>query len=79
MRETISFLSTCPLCGTPRRQHGYERIELVDSLSGEETIDAYCLTCDVVWPISAQERALIATLIARKPTRARVAAELTGR
>lgn len=78
MRETISFVSTCPLCGKPRSQHGYGRFELVDSLSGEQTIDAYCLTCDVVWPISAAERSLVATLIARKPTRARVTARLTN-
>jgi hypothetical protein len=52
-----------------RAQHGYERIELVDSLAGEQTIDAYCLTCDVLWPISADERSLLATLIAREPVR----------
>jgi len=72
MRETISFVSTCPLCGAPRRQHGYERTELAAALSGEQTIDAYCLGCDVVWPISTGERSLIARLIAREPARARV-------
>ena len=79
MRDTMSFVSTCPLCGNPRPQHGYQRIELVDSLTGKQTIDAYCLTCDVVWPISAEERSLIATLIARESARARVAPKLTGR
>jgi len=78
MRATISFVSTCPLCGTPRPQHGYQRIELADSLTGKQTIDAYCLSCDVVWPISAEERSLIATQIAREPARARAAATLPG-
>ena len=45
---------------TPRLQNGYERIELVESLGAGRAIDAYCLPCDVVWPISAQERFLIA-------------------
>lgn len=66
MRATISFASTCPLCGKLRSQHGYGYSELAESLSGEQTIDAYCLTCDVVWPINAEERCEVATLIARR-------------
>jgi hypothetical protein len=77
MRETISFLSTCPLCGKPRPQHGYESIELAHSLSGEQAIDAYCLACDVVWPISDEERSLLGSRIAPEPTRDRVATRLT--
>jgi hypothetical protein len=74
MRATISFVSTCPLCGKLRPQHGYGYGELAESLSGEQTIDAYCLTCDVVWPINAQERSQVATLIARRgPGRVRTA------
>ena len=57
------------MCRKVRAQHGYERIDLVDSLEGEQTIDAYCLTCDVLWPISADERSLLAILIAREPVR----------
>ncbi len=60
MRETTAFFSTCPRCKHPRLQNGYERIELVVSLGVAQEIDAYCLQCDVVWPISAQERILIA-------------------
>jgi hypothetical protein len=78
MHETISFLSTCPLCSNPRPQHGYEKVELADSLTAEQAIDAYCLTCDVVWPISAEERSLVATLLARAPARARAATKLAG-
>lgn len=77
MREMVSFLSTCPLCGQPRRQHGYEWIELVHSLNGEQAIDAYCLTCDVVWPLTAEDRSLVATLITREPTRDPAATRLT--
>ena len=60
MSETTAFFSTCPSCKHPRLQNGYERIELVESLGTGQAIDAYCLQCDVLWPISAQERFLIA-------------------
>ena len=60
MSETTAFFSTCPSCKHPRLQNGYERIELVESLGVGQAIDAYCLQCDVLWPISAQERFLIA-------------------
>jgi hypothetical protein len=63
MRETTAFFSTCPRCKHARLQSGYERIELVESLGAGQAIDAYCLLCDVVWPISAQERFLIARAI----------------
>jgi hypothetical protein len=74
--RAISFVSMCPLCGKPRRQHGYEFAELAESLTEEQSIDAYCLTCDVVWPINAEERSQVAGLIARRagvPARAPMA------
>jgi hypothetical protein len=52
-----------PRCKHARLQSGYERIELVESLSAGRAIDAYCLLCDVAWPIGAQERFLIARAI----------------
>jgi hypothetical protein len=60
LRETTAFFSTCPRCKQPRLQNGYERIELLESLGAGEAIDADCLPCDVVWPISAPARFLIA-------------------
>jgi len=33
-------------------------------LESGNIIDAYCLACDVVWPVNAQERNLVATAIA---------------
>jgi hypothetical protein len=67
MRKTTFFFSTCPSCKHSRRQSGYERIELVESLNAGQAIDAYCLTCDVVWPITAQERFLLAKEIVCEP------------
>jgi len=64
VRETTAFFSTCPRCKQPRLQNGYEQ-ELMESLGAGEGIDAYCLSCDVVWPISPQERFLVARGITR--------------
>jgi hypothetical protein len=58
-----SFFSTCPSCKQLRLQNGYERIELIESLDGDRAIDAYCLTCDVVWSIGEQERDLLTDAI----------------
>jgi hypothetical protein len=63
MRETTAFFSACPKCKHPRLQSGYEQIDLVMSLSCGHAIDAYCPLCDVVWPVSAQERSLIVRAI----------------
>jgi hypothetical protein len=59
-----SFFSTCPACKHARLQNGYTRTELTASLSAGQTVDAYCLICDIVWPISARERFLITTRLA---------------
>ena len=53
----INFVSTCPVCGQPRVQYAYTRRALVRLLQKGQIVDAYCGTCDVVWPASAQERA----------------------
>jgi len=68
MGNSVSFFSTCPACRHARLQNGYTRAELTASLHGSDGIDAYCLMCDVVWPISAQERVLIGTQLAGAPT-----------
>jgi hypothetical protein len=64
MGNSVSFFSTCPACRHARLQNGYTCAELAESLDTGHAIDAYCLMCDVVWPITAQERFLIATQLA---------------
>ena len=54
--KPINFLSTCPICGQKRAQYAYTRRALVRLLEKGQIIDAYCRRCDVVWPVSAQER-----------------------
>jgi hypothetical protein len=60
----ITFVSTCPACGVQRSQNGYTRRAVARLLETQRTIDAYCVPCDVLWPLSADERAAMATLIA---------------
>ena len=64
MSDSMSFFSKCPKCGYARLQDGYTRVVLVGALDTGLTIEAYCLQCDVVWPISVQERSLLARGIA---------------
>jgi hypothetical protein len=59
-----SFFSKCPTCGYARLQSGYTRDALVLLLETGDPIDAYCVTCDVHWPIAVQERYLVARGIA---------------
>ena len=50
-----------PCTRAQRLQDGYTRRALVET---NHTIDAYCATCDVLWPVSAPERVVIARAIA---------------
>ena len=54
--KPINFVSICPACGQERVQYAYTRRALVRLLEKGQIIDAYCRTCDMVWPVSAQER-----------------------
>jgi len=64
MTKPVTFLSTCPACGQQQLQLAYTRRALTRLLASGNIIDAYCLACDVVWPVTAQERNLVATAIA---------------
>jgi hypothetical protein len=59
MKRHIAFLSTCPSCGHPRLQAGYTRGLLRRLIDIDHVIEAYCLACDALWPISTQERAVL--------------------
>jgi hypothetical protein len=60
MKNPAIFASTCPACGQQRLQHAYTRRALTRLLESSQIIDAYCVACDVVWPVSARERVVIA-------------------
>jgi hypothetical protein len=64
MTKPVTFFSTCPACGQQQLQVAYTRRALVRLLKTGNIIDAYCLACDVVWPVSAQERSLAVAAIA---------------
>ena len=58
--ESVPFLSWCPGCGYPRLQLGHSLDGLLCLLDAELPVNAYCLACDLVWPIESRERAAIA-------------------
>jgi hypothetical protein len=70
MTKLFSFFSTCPACGQQQLQVAYTRRALLGLLKTGNIIDAYCLACDVVWPVSAQERSLVVAAIAAGQLRA---------
>ena len=63
MKNPLIFVSSCPSCGRQQLQHGHTRRALTKLIESRQIIDAYCLECDVVWPVTAEERALVASAI----------------
>lgn len=59
----IAFASTCPKCGHHRLQHGYSRRILLSLIIRRSSIDAYCIECNVCWPIGETERRALAPLL----------------
>ena len=74
MLKRVRFVSTCPVCGEEQLQLAYTRRALLRLLENANIIDAYCLACDVVWPVNVQERNLLAGAIGR----AQLSATATG-
>lgn len=56
MKNPFIFASTCPTCGQTQSQRGHTRRALVRLITFRQTIDAYCLECDLVWAVTAEER-----------------------
>jgi len=67
MTKPVPFFSACPACGQKQLQLAYTRRALLKSLESGDIIDAYCLTCDLVWPISQQDRESVAAAVAAGP------------
>jgi hypothetical protein len=57
--DPIPFMSSCPKCKHEQPQRGYPRVALLRFLEGHRDIEAYCVTCNHFWPISAEERQAI--------------------
>jgi len=60
MDGPFAFTSKCPRCGHERSQDDFDRRSLRRSLALGHLIEGYCDTCDDLWPISVEERALLA-------------------
>jgi hypothetical protein len=70
MKSPHIFVSSCPSCGRQQLQHGHSRRALTKLIESGQIIDAYCLECDVVWPVTTEERGLIAGAIATSAVKA---------
>jgi hypothetical protein len=57
---SVRFMSVCPKCRGARTQDGFSTRTLLRLLDGNHPIEAYCLYCDLFWPISAEERLTLA-------------------
>jgi hypothetical protein len=64
MSQCITFFSPCPACRHQQLQDGYTRAALVRLLERGRIIEAYCLSCDVLWPVSDAERSALARALA---------------
>lgn len=64
MSQCITFFSLCPTCRQQQLQDGYTRAALVRLLERGRIIEAYCLGCDVLWPVSEAERGALARALA---------------
>jgi hypothetical protein len=59
MHDSIPFISICPKCREEQPQRGYSRGVLQRLLKADDSIEAYCVSCDEFWPISREERTRI--------------------
>jgi hypothetical protein len=70
MDGPFAFTSICPRCGHERSQDDLDRRSLRRSLALGHLIEGYCATCDDLWPISVEDRSLLAQALAADETRA---------
>jgi len=70
MTKPVPFFSACPACGQKQLQLAYTRRALLRLLESGNIIDGYCLTCDLVWPISKQDRDSVAAVAQSSQSRA---------
>jgi hypothetical protein len=58
----VPFVSTCRKCKHNQVQW-YSRSALLRLLNGDHPVEAYCVTCDEYWSISAHERTGLAVAL----------------
>ena len=61
----IQFFANCPKCVNPRLQDAHTRQGLLTYLGTGRTIEAYCNSCEVLWPITDEQRRVLAGMIGR--------------
>jgi hypothetical protein len=73
MDGPFAFASKCPRCGHLRSQDEFDRRSLRRSLALGHLIEGYCAACVDLWPISLDERALLAHALAAQEAHASTA------
>jgi hypothetical protein len=63
MTQAIVFVSICPNCKREQPQDAFSVGLLRRLLGCGHLIEAYCVTCDELWPISTRERYELAKLV----------------
>jgi hypothetical protein len=61
-RPKIAIVSICPRCGHESFKHRYTRRALSVLLHTGRRFNAYCIVCNVCWPVSERERRAISPL-----------------
>jgi hypothetical protein len=56
MTQAMVFVSTCPSCKREQPQDAFTVAHLLGLLDGGFPIEAYCVSCEQFWSISARER-----------------------
>ena len=56
MDSHLQFTARCSSCGYEWLQDGYTRSALFELLRSHSSIEAYCMKCGRLWPISATEQ-----------------------
>jgi hypothetical protein len=56
MDSYLQFKARCSKCGYEWLQDGYTRGVLFQLLRSQSSIEAYCMRCGLLWPISATEQ-----------------------
>ena len=64
MQRYVPFRARCPKCGYDWLQDGYTRRALLELLRKQSSIEAYCMRCAIVWPISAEEERAVSEALA---------------
>jgi len=66
MDSYLQFTARCSMCGYEWLQDGYTRSVLFQLLRSDSSIEAYCMRCGLLWPISPAEQRFISEKLTKE-------------